>query len=201
MPTKSAFSSFFFSVMLLVGYISFTQAASISVTPKIGITLPSLIAKGDVLYALYTVKNTTNQTLQGIKVSNLPTSISQVTTDTTYCPATINLGPLASCTLKLSIKAASTTSFKLCIGNSCFLPSKQLAIKWHPLIAPGFYSDGSTKRPLLAVSNNLGNAWKFPSTITNPTLTPAFAADGRSGIPSTRNGLPKPHNNYILIIH
>ncbi|MDR3442569.1 MAG: sialidase family protein [Legionella sp.] len=44
-------------------------------------------------------------------------------------------------------------------------------------VAVGGYSDSpsDTQHPLLALTQDNGSSWKFPASITQPTLTPAFA--------------------------
>ncbi|MGM9452931.1 fibronectin type III domain-containing protein [Legionella bozemanae] len=54
-----------------------------------------------------------------------------------------------------------------CTGNTC--------------IAVGAYHDGSTGRPLLALSKNAGTTWTFPASITAPVFTPNNAHPFNTG--------------------
>ena len=47
-----------------------------------------------------------------------------------------------------------------CSGNTC--------------IATGFYNDGTTNRPLLALSHDAGASWTYPSAITSTQLPVTF---------------------------
>ena len=95
------------------------------------------------------------------------------------------LGYLQSCTLNLEISGTAlsgdvTSGPVLCDqGNAleCYQPSSINSLRVikgqnvdRPMVAVGQYVDGSTSRPLLALSQDSGVAWSYPESITDPTF-------------------------------
>jgi trimeric autotransporter adhesin len=121
------------------------------------------------------------------------TGISQTTT-AGNCANPFALSYRQSCTLTLEVNGSALQGNvvggpKVCQQGSAFecyqpSPSNRLNIEVTstapstPLLAAGQYSDGSVTRPLLALGTDAGASWTFPTSITQPTTTPAFSSDG-----------------------
>ena len=83
-----------------------SHAAVFSIVPKAGTSLPTHVALGGSVKALYTVTNTTGSSHTGNYVKYVPTNTTQVTVDGTYpdlCGTTFQLASNASCTLELNV--------------------------------------------------------------------------------------------------
>ncbi|MDP3560418.1 MAG: hypothetical protein Q8R79_08755 [Legionellaceae bacterium] len=98
-----------FLIVVLLG-ISGTigHTTVFSIVPKAGTSLPTHVAIGGSVEALYTVTNTTGSTHAGNYIKYLPPNTTHVTVDGTYpdlCAATFTLASQASCTLELSVNA------------------------------------------------------------------------------------------------
>ena len=96
-----------FLVFALLGISSIVgHTAVFSIVPKAGTSLPTHVAFGGSVNALYTVTNTTGSPHAGNYVKYLPPNTTQVTVDGTYpdlCGATFQLASKASCTLELNV--------------------------------------------------------------------------------------------------
>ena len=96
-----------FLAFALLGMSSIVgHTAVFSIVPKAGTSLPTHVAIGSSVKALYTVTNTTGSSHTGNYVKYLPTNTTQVTVDGTYpdlCGSTFPLASNASCTLELNV--------------------------------------------------------------------------------------------------
>lgn len=133
----------------------------------------------------------------------VPTSgISQATTGAGSCASPFTLAMGKSCFLNLKLNSKQLPALvnggpEVCktygSGNNapdpflCSQPSAQNSL--HITIVPpkpimaavGQYFDNTpdgTLRPLLAMTQDNGASWTYPSSITQPTLTPAFSRGG-----------------------
>lgn len=85
---------------------SVAHATVFNIVPKAGTSLPTHVAIGGSVKALYTVTNTTGSTHAGNYIKYLPTNATQITVDTNYpdlCSASFQLASKASCTLELNV--------------------------------------------------------------------------------------------------
>lgn len=96
-----------FLIFALLGISSIIgHTAVFSIVPKAGTSLPTNVAFGGSVTALYTVTNTTSSPHAGNYVKYLPANTSQVKVDGMYpdlCGATFQLVSKASCTLELNV--------------------------------------------------------------------------------------------------
>ena len=82
------------------------HTAVFSIVPKAGTSLPTNMAFGGSVKALYTVTNTTGSAHAGNYVKYLPPNTTQVTVDSAYndlCDASFRLPSKGSCTLELNV--------------------------------------------------------------------------------------------------
>ncbi|MDR3442571.1 MAG: sialidase family protein [Legionella sp.] len=158
------------------------------------------MTQGSTANITYKVTNNTRVTRT---LTLVPTSgITQIVAGAGSCasPFTLAMGKSCFLNLKLNSKqlpASVNGGPEVCKtygpGNNapdpflCSQPSAQNSL--HITIVPpkpimaavGQYSDnsaGNTLRPLLAMTQDNGANWTFPSSITQPTLTPTFSGSG-----------------------
>lgn len=174
--------------------------------------LPQTVPEFGKVSAYYYVNNTTNTALTDNFVKTLPPNVTQVTCDPKYCGSTFNLGakdtPTESCILKLTIKGPvvpQPEDLLVCTQNqsSCDGTSDPLNVALTTAdsfigIGAGNYSNHSSGIfPLLAVSNNQGATWTYPTSIFQNLTTeidPAFSNGVLSG--ASCSG---PFNNNVCI--
>jgi len=92
------------------------SAANFNITPS-G-TLPTTVAIGQTVSAVYIVTNQTPITLNGYILQGLPATVTQNTAGSN-CGNPIHLVPRASCRLQLDITAPVTSNFAICKAESC----------------------------------------------------------------------------------
>jgi hypothetical protein len=116
-----------FFILSICMISTFCHAAPFNIVPKPGISLPTKVAKGHTVRALYTVTNTTTQFQSGNYVKPLPPNVTQITVDGTFrdlCGVTFSLGANESCTLELHISGLVNGNdpnplhqLLICLGN------------------------------------------------------------------------------------
>ena len=73
------------SILLLFQNIyASSNQGPLSIVPKAGTTFPTSIVTGYDVQAYYTITNISNTTLTGLRVSNLPLNVQQLTTASLY---------------------------------------------------------------------------------------------------------------------
>ncbi len=103
------------SIFLLFQSLHASHHGPLSIVPKSGTTLPTSIVTGYDVQAYYTVTNISNTTLQGLRVSNLPLNVAQITTSGLYADslgAFFTLAPQESATLELNISGPTQNTSK-----------------------------------------------------------------------------------------
>lgn len=175
-PKKHSKISLFLLASITFLWSNLFAANLLTITPT---DIPLSLSDGETGIATYTVKNNSTKTVSGyvLKIDSLKGGIgpTQNLNQSGSCPRMITLKPKASCILQLSIAQPMNTSIKLCSGTTCSQAAAKLNVKLggRPLVLPGKYSDGVNQRPLLAVSNDKGVSWSYPSAISNLTVTPS----------------------------
>lgn len=187
-----------FLFMCLMSILKVSSAATFNITPQGN--LPTTVPEFGKSSAFFVIKNITNTPLADNFVKTLPNNITQVTCDPKYCGATFNLGaagsPTESCVLKLSIKGSvSSDPLVVCTSaeTSCD-PSQAITVGLgvaNPFmgIGAGLYEDQNRDTfPLLAVTNDTGQEWSYPSSIFQDLTTsidPTFSGAIFSGASCT----------------
>ncbi|WP_131792985.1 sialidase family protein [Legionella birminghamensis] len=113
--------------------------------------------------------------------------------------------------LAVSHDAGSSWTFPSSVTSPVFTPDNTNAFTNNGLfydvhcagglcIAAGYYINGGVQRPLLAVSQDLGLSWTFPSVINSPVFTPDNSNTFLNGSFSTTssNGLWLPRSLSLL---
>lgn len=156
------------------------SAPIITITPQAPL-LPKAIADGDRGTATYKVTNHTKSIIKDYRFQAAPkagTSAPKQIGGTGIlgrpCSVNITLLPSQSCILTLSITSPTNSTIKICRGSQCFAAA-DLKVNGTPIAIPGNYTDGVTRRPLLALSNDQGSTWSYPASITTPNVTPSIA--------------------------
>ncbi|GEM_PF-4390627 len=130
-------------------------------------------------------------------VKKLPSSVTQIKCDTSYCGATFNLGPADSatdsCILKVTIKGsvaggkltACTASGSNCDSVNALLTVVEGASLPFIGIAAGVYSNNAAEFfPLLVTTNTSGGTWFYPPEIfknLKTSIDPSFFSGLRQG--------------------
>lgn len=188
-----------FYVFLLI-FSKGVFSASFAITSQ---TVPPTVPEFGKTTALFLIKNSTNATLNGNFIKNLPSTMSQTTCDPNYCGDIFDLGPSGSatesCLLKLTVKGpVNSEAFTVCTEGelSCEV-SESLVIGLgnpSPFIGVGagsFIHDNLDNLPLLAVSNNTGQTWSYPSFIFQnliSSIDPSFTGGEFLGASCTGSG-------------
>lgn len=61
----------------------------------------------------------------------------------------------------------------------CLSEQIHITLRNMPIITVGSYTSGTTQRPLLAVSHDIGDSWEYPDDITTPVFTPPATFVGK----------------------
>lgn len=170
-------------------------AANFYIDVKAGTVLPTSVAANSTVSAYYTIINQTRTTRTNFKIEGLPDTVRQDVNDSTIsdlCLSFITLGSKQGCTLKLIISGTAKSAFALCRGNSCTTSATPLNISATGagntmLMASGGYQNSlNDDFPLLAVSQNSGTDWIYP---TNTTSLPLNLVSGTFGFGAECSGL------------
>lgn len=106
----------FFSLVVFFQNVYTTAShGPLSIVPKEGTTFPTEIVTGYDVQAYYTITNLSNTTLKGLRVSNLPLNVQQLTTASLYADsvgAFFDLAPQESATLSLNVSGPTQNTAK-----------------------------------------------------------------------------------------
>lgn len=106
-------------------------SANFTISPAPGFHLPTQVQKGSVVSAYYTVTNQTNSTRIGYSVQGAPATVTQNTSNPSYCQSPISLAAHASCILQLDISGMAISNFALCKGSSCTTAAVPLNVSFN----------------------------------------------------------------------
>ena len=190
-------NKFLFICLLLISNVIY--AATFNITTQS--TLPTTVPEFGKTSVFFAIKNITNKPLINSFVKTLPNNITQVKCNPKYCGAKFNLGasgsPTDTCLLKLSIKGAvNSAALLVCTSGETSCDSSQAITVGlgpsNPFIGIGVGSYESINRhdtfPLLAVTNDTGHNWSYPSAIfqnLNTSIDPTFSGALLSGASCT----------------